>query len=308
MKIAVVLVTFNRLADLKKAIHCYEDQTNLMDYLIIVNNASTDGTKEYLESWSENDSKYEKIVVHSSSNTGGSGGFYTGLKESLKYDYDYVFLADDDAFADPLMIEKIKSFYDMHKDKQNIVGMCTSVINHGKIDCMHRRRVITKFLSIKNVWIPKEEYEKPYFAVDEFSFVGAFIRKDIIEKIGLPCKEYFIYYDDTEYSTRIRKCGNIFCIPDSKMNHNSVIDNKTSWKDYYVLRNSADYLKKHYSKRHYYWYLLVQYVKKCTFLANIYKQRTPAQKRMFKIAIKDSRNNKLGIHPIYKPGVDIEQV
>ncbi len=51
LSIGVVLVTFNRLEELKKAIPCYENQTLPPKYIIVVNNASTDGTDEYLADW-----------------------------------------------------------------------------------------------------------------------------------------------------------------------------------------------------------------------------------------------------------------
>ena len=92
MKIAVVIVTYNRLDCLKNALSKYENQTLQPCYMIVVDNASTDGTYEFLEEWLSVESDINKIVVHNPKNTGGSGGFYLGLKESLKYDYDFVFL------------------------------------------------------------------------------------------------------------------------------------------------------------------------------------------------------------------------
>ncbi len=49
--IGAVIVTFNRLEKLKKALASYEKQTLLPEYIIVVDNASNDGTKEYLEEW-----------------------------------------------------------------------------------------------------------------------------------------------------------------------------------------------------------------------------------------------------------------
>ena len=80
MKLGVVLVTYNRLNELKKALECYEKQSYLPKHVIIVNNASNDGTKEYLEKWVNKKSKIEKEIINLKKNTGGSGGFHEGLK------------------------------------------------------------------------------------------------------------------------------------------------------------------------------------------------------------------------------------
>ena len=49
MKIFAVVVTYNRLALLKKVIDLLKRQTRQLDSIVIVNNGSTDGTKEWLE-------------------------------------------------------------------------------------------------------------------------------------------------------------------------------------------------------------------------------------------------------------------
>ena len=49
MKLGVVLVTFNRLDKLKISLDCYEKQTIKPDYVIVVNNNSSDGTTEFLQ-------------------------------------------------------------------------------------------------------------------------------------------------------------------------------------------------------------------------------------------------------------------
>ena len=62
MKIAIVLCTFNRIDCLRIALQKYEDQTVKPDFMVIVNNASTDGTKEYLDSWKEKTSFFKKVA------------------------------------------------------------------------------------------------------------------------------------------------------------------------------------------------------------------------------------------------------
>ena len=48
-KVAAVVVTYNRLEKLKKVLASLESQTRLPQMLVIVNNAATDGTAEYLK-------------------------------------------------------------------------------------------------------------------------------------------------------------------------------------------------------------------------------------------------------------------
>ena len=98
MEIGVVLVTFNRLEKLKKALEAYERQTVKPKYILVVDNNSTDGTREYLENWKKEEKQYKKYTVFMEKNTGGSGGFYEALKHSLELDASWIWTADDDAY------------------------------------------------------------------------------------------------------------------------------------------------------------------------------------------------------------------
>ena len=59
MKIGVVIVTYNRLDKLKIALKSYENQKIKPKYILVVNNNSTDGTKEYLDSWKQEEAGIE---------------------------------------------------------------------------------------------------------------------------------------------------------------------------------------------------------------------------------------------------------
>ena len=305
MKIAVVIVTYNRLDCLKNALSKYENQTLQPCYMIVVDNASTDGTYEFLEEWLSVESDINKIVVHNPKNTGGSGGFYLGLKESLKYDYDFVFLADDDAYAESDTFEKLFNSCEI-VNSPNTAALCTTVINKGKIDISHRCRIKTGIFSVRLKWIQELEYNHEYFKLDIVTFVGAAIKKSIIEKVGLPLKEYFIYYDDTEYFMRINEVGNTFCITKSRMIHDT--DGKqsiNSWKGYYDTRNWIDAVSRHFSIRYLKFATLSSYIRRCTVIAYIFRGRDYKFRKMCKIAIKDAKKHNLGISKDYYPGKPI---
>ena len=101
LNLACVIVTYNRLNYLKKALDCYDQQTKMPNYLIIVDNHSTDGTSDYLDGWKKKRHGFKCIILHLPENIGGSGGFYSGCQKALELGVDYIWMADDDAY--PIM-------------------------------------------------------------------------------------------------------------------------------------------------------------------------------------------------------------
>ena len=82
-KLGVVIVTYNRLELLKECIYNCINQSYKFNKIIIVNNASSDGTEEYLRHLT-----YDNVViVTSKENFGGAGGYYLGVKEAKKIIY-----------------------------------------------------------------------------------------------------------------------------------------------------------------------------------------------------------------------------
>ena len=51
--------------------------------MVIVNNASSDGTREYLDVWKEKKASFKKIIIHNEKITGGPAGYNAVLKKHL---------------------------------------------------------------------------------------------------------------------------------------------------------------------------------------------------------------------------------
>jgi len=60
--VVAVCVTFNRLDKLKNTINAFDSQTVPITELVVVDNASTDSTKEFLSTWVKQIGKYRKKV------------------------------------------------------------------------------------------------------------------------------------------------------------------------------------------------------------------------------------------------------
>ena len=300
--IGVVLVTFNRIEELKKSLEKYNSQTYLPQYILIVNNNSTDGTKEFLAEWKNIKTNYKKYVINLEKNIGGSGGFYTGLEEAKKMDATWIWVADDDAYPETNDFEILNKF-SKEIDFTKYSAICGEIRNNGKIDLNHRRRVKKGIFFIKEYNVPIEEYNKNYFDIDLFSYVGTMINKEILKKCGSTSKDFFIYYDDTEHSYRLRKEKPIICIPNVKINHDTVINNSITWKVYYGSRNRMIFIKEHFPKRYFYFEYIKQYIlQNIKILIKKIINKPYISNVMNLEGIKDAKKGKTGLHKIYKPG------
>lgn len=304
MRIGVVLVTYNRLDKLKITLDLFDKQTYKPSYVLVVNNASTDGTFDYLKEWTVEKKEYEKLVINSISNEGGSGGFHRGLEESLKLDAEWVWVSDDDAFPEVDALEKSIQFLEKYGNSYNISAICGQVINNGKIDCAHRSTYSVKNNRILHNYSILEDYKKEFFEINAFSYVGTIINRKKMQECGTTLSEYFIWYDDTEHSLRLSKYGKIFVVPSIRINHNvDNVVNKLSWKMYYGARNQLDMYARHFSLKQYRRYrnekklkiTLKKLVRKF-FLLDYTSQTIHLD------AIKDADNKSLGINDVYKPG------
>ncbi|MFL0163633.1 glycosyltransferase family 2 protein [Candidatus Clostridium helianthi] len=205
MKICAVVVTYNRLDLLKLTIEKLLNQTVNLDSIIIINNASNDGTEEYLK-------KLSKLIicVNLKENIGGAGGFNKGLRYAYDNRYDYIWIMDDDTIATENALEMMLKGLKLLKN-ENIGFVCSNVLYKDNNPCLMN--------------IPKADYiwnkfsEFSLVKVRNASFVSLLINRQVIEKVGLPITEFFIWGDDLEYTSRINEQFNGYMIGNSIVHH-----------------------------------------------------------------------------------------
>ena len=107
-RVAAVLVTYNRKELLCECLDALLCQTTPIARIVLVDNASTDGTPELLaeKGYLENAvCDYHRMAV----NTGGAGGFYEGVKRAYEAGFDWLWLMDDDVEPVPNALKKMLS-------------------------------------------------------------------------------------------------------------------------------------------------------------------------------------------------------
>lgn len=303
--IGVVIVTYNRLEKLKIALKVFDNQKSVPRYVVVVDNASTDGTREYLEKWACAASAYERHVIAMSENSGGSGGFYEGLKAAQEKEADWIWVSDDDAYPEEDALEQAQKYLIDIKEKwSSISAICGQVINQGQIDLAHRRSICSRGITIFDDTALEEAYEKREFERNTFSYIGTIFNKAKLLEAGLPRKDYFIWFDDLEHGLRMSKVGKIYCVPAIKIHHDvgglNMNELTPEWRWYYRYRNMTDCYHLHFPKKCYYFFLMKAKLK--VMLLWRLMGMSKVDRDMLKAGIEDAQKGKFGLHPIYRPG------
>ena len=195
--VAAIVVTYNRLELLRQCVEALRAQTAACD-ILIVDNASTDGTAQWLAS------QPDLHCRNTGSNLGGAGGFHFGMRWSVEDGYDYVWLMDDDTLPMPDALQKL---LEADRVLDGNYGWLSSVAlwTDGSECKMNRQKLKKSFYE----YSPLMKYG--LVQAEQATFVSLFLRSETIRRFGLPIKEYYIWGDDLEYTRRIAVRGGLPC-------------------------------------------------------------------------------------------------
>ena len=218
--VVVVVVTFNRKKLLFKCVKSLlKSKGNYIKKILIIDNNSTDGTYEYLNSCKLFDNTLIDYKLLKK-NIGGAGGFHYGIKYALDFKSDWIWVMDDDAEVYCNTLHNLLINQDVYYS-----GLAGLQIGIDKLPQFSHRGF---FDQNQPYPLPiKEEAINNYQEIDYSSFVGLLINSLAVLKIGLPRKDFFIWFDDLEYCMRLKNFGPIMYVPTSKILHK---DNQTSLK------------------------------------------------------------------------------
>ena len=196
MKIAAVVVTFNRKDMLLETLDGLRRQTRRLDRIFLINNASTDGTDELLRCRKILDAE-DVEYVHLEKNIGGAGGFNRGMRLAHEAGYDWIWSMDDDVEPEETALDELLKYSHLSRCMNS-----TKVFTENNetqyweqyFDFATGRLIDLKNASFRN--------GRDWCAVNVACFEGMLVHRSIIDEIGLPDAGYFIYHDDTVFGIK----------------------------------------------------------------------------------------------------------
>ena len=195
-KIVACIVTFNRKEKLKNCIEALLAQIYTDFKIVIVDNAITDGTQSSLAEYIK-DKKIE--YYNTGKNLGGAGGFNYAIK-NVVFSFDYIWIMDDDTYPKPDALQNIVKHIGDVNDRFGFFSSLTEWTD-GNACLMNKQALEDDIFGSMRV------LEAGLIPAKNASFVSLFIKSDMVKKVGLPIKDFFLWGDDTEYTQRLSVYG-----------------------------------------------------------------------------------------------------
>ncbi len=223
-RIIAVVVTFNRLELLQRVVRRLAevaDTDGRLAEIVVVDNASTDGTGEWLTAQQPADPRLRPLRLDR--NRGGAGGFHDGLAEAVARGADLVWLMDDDGLPDPdCLAVLLEAGLPLHGGDLDFWGPL--VVDEDRPD-----RLVFPIRLPGRAQVVHELDDVRAAAADGLirgvviPFNGVLVTRQLVERIGLVREEFFIWGDDHEYRFRAERAGaRIATVVDAVVRHPSV--------------------------------------------------------------------------------------
>jgi rhamnopyranosyl-N-acetylglucosaminyl-diphospho-decaprenol beta-1,3/1,4-galactofuranosyltransferase len=239
--VAVVVVTYNRAALLTRMLAGLAALERAPDAVIVVDNASTDHTATVLEGAGLEHGGLNLQVIRPDDNLGGAGGFHAGVRAAYDQGFDRIWLMDDDVVPAPDCLDVLMAVDEdcLMAVRQDTAGR---LVEKAAVtfDLRNPLRLKPKTAMVETTYGTREAMPE-LVEIQVVAFEGFLVRRRVIDAIGLPDPDYFIFYDDVDFALRARRAGfRIFAARDAVLVRQLDFDQQhdlAGWKGYYMYRN-----------------------------------------------------------------------
>ena len=206
--VAAVVVSYNRKDLLRQCLASLQTQGEVLSEIILVENGSTDGSPEMVRE------EFPTVTLcETGANLGGAGGFAWGLQLAMERGHTYAWLMDDDADPAPGSLERL---VEVARDPGLRPGFVASQVTDeaGTAPNPGHPAVVDPDTA-KQI----RASAAGGVAVTQATFVGVLVDLGLARTMPLPYADFFIWFDDAEYTRRLAKRSIGVYVPTSIVRH-----------------------------------------------------------------------------------------
>lgn len=232
-RVCAVVVTYQRVELLVRCLEALLAQTRRAELVLVVDNASADATPQVLgEQFGD---RVEHLRLRD--NVGGAGGFHVGMRTAYERGFGWLWLLDDDSIPTPDALERLLAGAERAPHGRPLVLASQVLWRDGRLHPMNapwpRWRWAGEVLLAAR---------RQLVLIRSTTFVSALVRREAVERFGLPLAHFFIWADDIEFTARVLRNAPGYLVPESVVHHwtkqpyTSVTD--SGGRFYFHVRNS----------------------------------------------------------------------
>ncbi|MGN6405851.1 glycosyltransferase, partial [Sinomonas sp.] len=215
-RVVAVVVSYNRRQLLERSLAALAAGSRRPDALVVVDNASTDGSAEYLATV---DLPFDYELVRLAENTGGAGGFTVGMAAALaRHDPDLIWVMDDDTVPLADTLAEAVRLWNVCPAADKPAFIASRVVwSDGRDHPMN---------TMRDRWdAPRADRELAAAhrarVVRSASFVSLFVDAAAVRDLGLPVADFFLWNDDFEFTARLARRRLALASLDSVVEHHT---------------------------------------------------------------------------------------
>ena len=297
MKIAGVIVTYNRKELLLKNLLMQEKQIRKLDYVFIVDNGCSDGTKDFIDNYKLS-INYKFISL--SENVGFSEACKIGIVEAYNSSFDWIYMMDDD--GRPMNDETIfllEKYINENKISFSDSWIINSIVLQEDNLLTFRTNNTLKYSDLLKQY-------NDFILGNTYLWNGSLISKSVFTNVGFPNEIFAFKGEDVEFKQRCKKNNvKMVTLLKSLYYHPGFQDieirflfkkmffNKESkWKYYYSIRNRT-YMLLQEKKR---LKAFLVYLKFIYCIKKIFNKDSKSYCEFVKIGYKDGLKSKMGLN------------
>jgi GT2 family glycosyltransferase len=249
-RIGIILVNLNSYTDTSLCLRSLETMTYPNAEIIVVDNGSNDTSGERLRT------EFPNVThIRSNENTGFTGGNNIGIEYAMSHGCDHVLLLNNDTFITPSFLEPL---VERLQSEANIAAV-SGKIYYYPASIGDRENIIwyagafqkwhTGYHHIGVLEEDKGQFEMP-MQTPYASGCLMLMNGEIVRKLGVLSKEYFIYWEESDWCMRAKAIGyTCWYEPKSVIYHNftnAPLGKERPFYMYMQFRNSFIFAKRHF--------------------------------------------------------------
>ncbi len=237
--ITIIIITYNNETTIENCLFSVfkNKLSGFKKKIIVIDNNSQDKTPKILKRFIK-DSRVSNIILNDFNE--GFGKTINTIIEEEKYASGFFFLLNPDTIIEKDVLENL---IETAKKRKKIGLLSCKIIDPSTKKIIFEKGSID-FLCFKSLHDPPKTFQEQYV-----TGCALLIKNSLIEKIGGFDPNFFLYYEDADFSRRALDAGFEIDTESSAICfHQESHSTSSETKDYFLTRNALYFFKKHYPK------------------------------------------------------------